>query len=42
MAIDFKGFHFPKSVILYAVFLLFVIPFLIVIFRRSGRAWGGR
>ncbi len=34
MAIDFKGSHFPKSVILYAVSSMFVIPFPNVTFKK--------
>ncbi len=34
MAIDFKGAHFPKNVILYAVFFTYAIPSPIVTYRK--------
>ncbi len=35
MAVDFKGAHFPKSVIVHAVFFYVRYPFPIVNCRRS-------
>jgi hypothetical protein len=34
MTIDFKGAHYPKAVIVYAVFSMSVMPCLIVILKR--------